>query len=261
MNTFNGYIWMAVLGTLGIVVIGALLYAWLARRAVHIRQSIPANWPLVRRSLVNAEESQVWHWMCKTFPVHQVNIKIPVTRFTHPLEREQGENLYKLLNGVYCTFTVSAPDGRVVGCADVIGVNGLANESRQLKQALLAKCGIAYCVLRPVSLPTIADIRSDFLGEAVLDKPAAKIKSREDRYRELEEALLTEARLKLSTALSRQRRIRDSDFAPLVPDTCSPAMAQGFKSSLEGADGKGPSLLPGWQPNSFLAPLDSRPRQ
>lgn len=257
MNTFDGYIWMAVPGILGIVVIGALSYAWLARRAVHIRQSIPANWPLARRPLVNSEESQVWHWMCQTFPVHQVNIKIPVTRFTHPLEREQGEKLYKLLNGVYCTFTVSAPDGRVVGCADVIGVNGLASANRQLKQALLAKCGIAYRVLKPVSLPASADIRSEFLGDAVLGEPAAQIKPREDRYRELEEALLTQARLKLSTALNRQRRIRDSGFSPLAPDTCSPAMAQASKSSLEGADGKGLGLLPGWQRNSFLAPLDS----
>lgn len=88
MNPFSGYIWMAVPATLGIVVAGALLYAWLARRALHIQQSIFANWPLSERRLVNTEECQVWHWMCKTFPVHQVNIKIPVTRFTQPLEHE-----------------------------------------------------------------------------------------------------------------------------------------------------------------------------
>lgn len=257
MNPSSGYLWMAVLGTLGVVVIGALLYAWLARRAVHIRQSIPANWPLARRPLINSEESQVWHWMCKTFPVHQVNIKIPVTRFTHPLEPEQGENLYKLLNGVYCTFTVSAPDGHVVGCVDVIGVNGQASANWQLKQALLVKCGIAYRLLRPVSLPTVAEIRSDFLGEAVLDEPAVQINSREDRYRELEEALLAEARMKLSTTLNRQRRIRESEFMPLTPVAYSPAMAQACKSSLEASDGKGLSPLPGWQRNSFLAPLDS----
>jgi hypothetical protein len=257
MNTLSGYIWMAVLCTLGLVVIGALFYAWLARRAVHIRQSIPANWPLARRPLVNSEESQVWHWMCQTFPMHQVNIKIPVTRFTHPLAGEQRENLYKLLNGVYCTFTVSAPDGRVVGCVDVIGVNGLASANCQLKQALLVKCGIAYRVLRPVSLPTIAEIRSDFLGEAVLDEPAAQIKPREGRYREFEEALLAEARLKLSTALNRQRRFREGEFTSLTPDTYSPAMAQASKSSQEGIDGKDLGLLPGWQRNSFLAPLDS----
>lgn len=215
MDTLSIYLLMVVLCILDVLLIGAFLYAWLGRRAVQVRQSIPTNWPLARRPLVNSEESQVWHWMCKSFPLHQVNIKIPVTRFTHPLEGEQRENLYKLLSGVYCTFTVSAPDGRVVGCVDVIGVNGPAGANCQLKQALLVKCGIAYRVLRSVSLPTIAEIRSDFLGKAVLAEPAAQIKPREGRYREPEEALLAEARLKLSTALNRQRRFREREFTPL----------------------------------------------
>lgn len=240
----NGYIWMAVLSTLGLAVTGRLLYAWLARRALHIQHSILANWPLATRPLVNVEECQVWHWMCKTFPVHQVNVKIPVTRFTRPLGRNQAENLYKLLNGVYCTFTICAPDGRVVGCADVMGVNGPTSDNRQLKQALLAKCGIAYWVLRPMSLPAEAAIRSDFLGESVPVEAAPLYKPRAEGNRELEEALLAEARLRLSMALNRQRHIRDSDLSPLMPN-----------SDSVNAD----RLLPGWQHNSFLVPLCSRP--
>ena len=240
----NGYLWMAVLSTLGLAVTGGWFYAWLVRRAVHIQHSILANWPLATRPLVNVEECQVLHWMCKTFPVHQVNVKIPVTRFTRPLGREQAENLYKLLNGVYCTFTICAPDGRVVGCADVMGVNGPASNNRQLKQALLAKCGIAYCVLRPMSLPAAAAIRSDFLGESVPVETAPLHKSRAEGNRELEEALLAQARLRLSMALNRQRHIRDSDLSPLMPNSDSV---------------NGDNLLPGWQHNSFLVPLSSRP--
>lgn len=260
MNQFNGYLWMAVFGTFGTVVVAALLYAWLARRALHIQQSIFANWPLSERPLVNTEECQVLHWMCKTFPMHQVNIKIPVTRFTQPLERRQGESLHKILDGVYCTFTVCSPDGHVVGCADVMGANGLASRNRQLKQALLAKCGIAYCVLKPVSLPAQAAIRSDFLGETVPAEPVFKIKPREERHRELEEALLAEARLKLSTVLTRQRRIRDSEFAPLAANSCSHAVAHASQGSFEEVDASGHGMLAGWQHNSFLAPLESRPR-
>lgn len=241
----NGYIWMAVLSTLGLAVAGGWLYIWFARRAVHIQHSMLANWPLTTRPLVNIEECQVWHWMCKTFPVHQVNVKIPVTRFTRPLGRKEAENLYKLLNGVYCTFTICASDGRVVGCADVIGVNGPASNNRQLKQALLAKCGIAYCVLRPMSLPAAAAIRSDFLGESVPAPTPSLHKARAERDQELEEALLAEARLKLSMALNRQRYVRDSDFSALTPNSDRVS---------------GDSLLPGWQHNSFLAPLCSRSR-
>ena len=203
---------------------------------------------------------KVWHWMCKTFPAHQVNIKVPVTRFTQPLEHEQGQSLYKLLNGVYCTFTVCSPDGRVVGCADVMGINGLAIGNQQLKQALLAKCGIAYCVLKPVSLPTIAAIRGVFLDETACAEPALKIKPREERHREFEEALMAEARLKLSTALTRQRHIRDSGFSPLAPSSYGQAVAHASQGNFKGADASGHGMLSGWQRNSFLMPLESRPR-
>ena len=258
MNSINDYIWIAAPSILGVVVAGTWLYAWLARRAMPIQPSVFANWPLSERLLVNAEECLVWHWLCKTFPVHHVNIKIPVTRFTQPLEQKQGEHLFKLLDGVYCTFTVCAPDGRVVGCADVMGANGLASRNRQLKQALLAKCGIAYSVLQPLSLPTSAAMRSNFLGETVPAEPTPKIRPREERYRELEEALLTQARLKLSTELTRQRRIRDSGFAHLTPDLRSRALARTCGNEAKDTHANGHGLVTGWQHNSFLAPLDSR---
>ncbi len=265
MNQFNSYIWMAVLSALGCVAGGALFYAWLARRAVGIRQSIPASWPLSARLLVNTEECQVWHWLCKTFPLHHVGVKIPVIRFTQPLEREQGQDWYKLLHRVYCTFTVCSPDGHVVGCADVMGRNGLATSNRHLKQTLLAQCGVAYYVLKSKSLPTTAEIRSDFLGETVPTDPASTPpepslpkKSRVERERELEQALLAEARLKLSTALNRQRRIRDSGFSPLTLDSDSHTSAYAYKSNFEEVDTEGHSMLPGWQHNSFITPLDSR---
>ena len=259
MDLFNGYSGLGVFGALGVAFVGALSCVWRTRRML-VRQSIPANWPMAGHRLVSVEECQVWHWMCKSFPEHQVNLKIPVTRFTRPTDREQGSGLYKLLNGVYCTFTVCTPDGYVVGCADVLGVNGLASKNRQLKQAVLAQCGIAYCVLRPFSLPSTAAIRSELLGEkstlepvCAPSAPAIPSKSREERHREFEESLMAEARLKLSAALSRQRRIRDSDFALLTPTLCVQASVHAGQNSFEGSDA---NLLPGWQRNSFLAPLE-----
>ncbi|MEP6589337.1 MAG: hypothetical protein ABJA84_11345 [Polaromonas sp.] len=243
MNQFEGYIWMAVLIALGVVAAGAWVYTWLARRALRSRQSTPENWPLFARLLVNTEESQVLQWLCKTFPQHQVSIKIPVIRFTRPLELDQGQNLYRLLNGVYCTFTVCASDGHVVGCADVMGRNGLASSNRQFKQALLTQCHIPYCILKPGSLPATAAIRSEFLGETAPTEPvfaptgpALEHEPRAKRERELEEALLAEARLNLSTTLDRQRRHRDSGFLPLTPDSDSHAPAHAFKNNFEGSD-------------------------
>ena len=261
MDPFNAYIGLTVLGGLG-----AGLSLWRARRNLRLRPSISGNWAITERRLLSAGECQVWRWMCKTFPMHQVNLKMPVTRFTRSVDDAQGLGLYQLLDGMYCTFTVCASDGHVVGCADVMGMNGLTRKNWQLKQVLLAKCGIAYCVLKPLSLPTAAFIRHEFLGDKGLlepvsapPAPAFSSQPREARYRQMEESLLAEARLKLSTALTRQRRIRDSEFLPLVSVSGGHASAQAHQRSGDGDDADGlsllPELLPDWQCNSFLAPL------
>lgn len=250
MNSFNGYIGMAVLGALGVAIAGAWWYAGFVRRAVLWDQSAPEYWPLTERPLVNAQECPVWHWMCKAFPGHQVNIKIPVIRFTLPLDHGKRQDLYMLLKGVYCTFTVCSPEGRVLGWADVMGRNGLPSENRQLKQALLTQCGIAYRVLQPLNLLSVAEIRSDFLGEAPrAPVPAFKNKPRTERYREFEEGLLAEAGLKLSTARHRQRSLRDSQFSSLTPYPDALARVHVFRNNAGNID---------WQPNSFLAPLGDR---
>lgn len=267
MGPFNGYLWLAVFGVLGIGVIGALLWTWRARRNLLVRQSIPANWPMRHRQPVNAQEREVWEWLCATFPAHRVSLKMPVTRFTQPLRPAQGPGLYKMLGGVYCTFTVCSPDdGHVMGCADVAGTPAATGKSRSLKQAVLTRCGIAYALLEPDDLPSAAAIRGDFLGEKP-PQPAASVshpfarpplpaKSREAHARELEEALLAQARVRLSTALDRQRRIRDSEFGPLMGGSASPSPGHAAKVTFEGEDAERQNLLSGWQPNSFLAPLD-----
>jgi len=265
LDIFNAYIWLAVFGVMGAVVIGALLYAWRQRRRLLIRQSIPANWPMKRRLPVTPEERQLWQWMCTTFPAHRVSLKMPLTRFTQPLNLAQGRGLYKLLGGVHCTFTVCTPDGLVVGCADVMDAGGLASKNRLLKKAVLTRCGIAYCVLQPACLPSATDIRSEFLGQKPVPQaapqathspaqPALSAKSREERYQKLEEALMAEARVRLSTALDRQRRIRESEFSPLMTDMGRPAPAR--RIVMDGEDSERQNLLAGWQPNSFLAPLE-----
>lgn len=240
MDIFNAHIWLVVFCMLSVAVIGALLHTWRQRRNLLIRQLIPANWPMKHRQPVTAQECQVWQWLCATFPAHRVSLKMPITRFTQPLRPTQGPGLYKMLASVYCTFTVCSPEGHVMGCADVSG--SYAAVSKLLKQAVLTRCGIAYAVLDAADLPSAVAIRSKFLGEKSarpVAQSALPAKSREEHRRELEDALLADARARLSTALDRQRRIRYSEFSPLMADPGKPAPAR-------------------WQPNSFLAPLAER---
>lgn len=70
-----------------------------------------------------------------------------------------------MLKGVYCSFTVCATDGTVIGCIDVPGENGLKASSRNLKKKLFDECGIAYAVLSATELPPLEALRAAFLGD------------------------------------------------------------------------------------------------
>ena len=192
--------------------------------------------------MANSQERKVWRWLVRVFFDHHVMIKVPVTRFTLPRAKENSEHWYQLLSGVYCTFTVCGADGQVVGCVDVPGAKGISRSNMQLKLTLLSQCGIAYCVVKPDSLPTLEEIRSDFLGSnAVPNK------------REMEDAAMTTARQRLRAAVDRQRHKRVGADA-LMPAS-GPTSGFGSDSFLPSGFASG-----AWQqPDSFIAPLDSRP--
>ena len=201
--------------------------------------SYPKHWPLTPRAIVNSEEVRVWHWLSRAFYDHQIMIKLPVTRFTVPRDMEKGMVWYRLLNGVYCTFTVCRADGRVVGCIDVPGKNAMPRSTRLLKHSLLTQCELPYWVVRSSSLPTVSEIRAEFLGET----PTAQTL----REREIEERALIAAQSNLRSALNRQRSHRTTDFSPL----------SNWSSTTTGDSSIQP-LGSQWQENSFLVPLDSR---
>jgi hypothetical protein len=162
------------------LLLGALLYAWWLRRKAGVELRSVGKWPLGPRGLVTTQEHEVWTWLRHTFQDHVVLVKVPVQRFTTPLDRENGkrggkskaqsEQLLELLNGIYTTFTVSTTDGKVVGCLDVPGKRGLSKDDFEVKEALLADCGIAYTVVRGVQLPTSIAMRAAFLGESAVEK-------------------------------------------------------------------------------------------
>ena len=246
MSQFPGWMFAVAAGVAGIA-LGVLVSAWMARRAAHAQKRIPKQWPLNPRVVVNTEERKVWRWLSRVFFDHHVMVKMPVTRFTMPRSQENGLHWYKLLSGVYATFTICTPEGRVVGCVDVPGVKGISRGNRQLKLTLLSQCGIAYWVVQSDALPTLAEIRTEFLGDL------ASFTS----DRERDEAMIAAARLNLRTVIERQRSSRDSDQAPLggssgPPTSAQPSYGPDSRSTTESGGSS-------WQQtNSFLTPLDSR---
>ena len=133
---------------------------------------MPSRWPLAARVLMTNEEHEVFKWLRATFHDHLVMIKLPVLRFTVPVDKDKnggGARWQELLGGVYCTFTVCTLNGNVVGCVDVPGKRGLNKTNRDVKESLLSDCRVAYTVARSVKLPKASAMRAAFLGEMEIE--------------------------------------------------------------------------------------------
>lgn len=219
---------------------GAAAYYFFLRRQRRAQRRIPAQWPLKARPLVNSTEHAIWMWMERVFADHKLFVKLPVTRFTTPDQRNEANHWYKLLNGVYCSFTVCRTDGRVVGCVDVHNPAMLSLSNQSLKHSLLAQCGIRYWVVDPSNLPHSTQLRTAFLGEAAAhlvptDPVAPHLRDTADS---------------LQAAITRQRgahreRILSTDIDPTALDDDGPPTQISRVPS-------------GWEQNSFVTPLDSR---
>ncbi len=177
--------WTVIASGLSLLVgmaLGALLWAWWLRRSKGSgKLHLPARWPLRARPIVNGNEQEVWRSLRDIFPDHAVVVKVPILRFTKLHEtrnsnakrsakaraddRLQSEQWLEMLDGLYSTFTVCTLQGKVVGCVDVPGKLALTQASRELKEALLLDCGIAYTVVNAFNLPDASTMRELFLGE------------------------------------------------------------------------------------------------
>lgn len=209
------------------------------------RKQFPKRWPLQARVIVNTEECRVWGWLAKVFYDHHVMIKTPVTRFTLPRLTTNGQQWHELLSGVYCTFSICAGDGRVVGCVDVPRKGGLSRSNFQLKQSLLAECGMAYSVVNSDSFPTMAEMRTEFLGEP----PLLLKETKKDEHS------VTAVREKLHQTIERQRHNRVSELGALMDDHRHESTDDTKNESFDSDFG-----VDAWQTNnSFISPLDSRP--
>lgn len=226
---------MVISFLLGLLIGAALLY-WRNKWASRQTRRIPKHWPLKLRPFVNNREKRVWGWLVKVMFDHQILVKLPVTRFTAPVNQKETNHWYKLLNGVYCTFTLCNMEGHVVGCVDVPGPKGLSLSNQTLKHTLLMQCGLRYWVVDPANLPHLSVIRTAFLGEEAV----------KDAQHDHLSQQFNHVRSHLQAAVLRQREGKNSSFAHLDAE---------ITKTAEHPESR---LSAGWEQNSFVTPLDSR---
>lgn len=255
-------LWTWLMALLGIA-LGALLHwGWMRRRTVE-KLRMPARWLLNARGLVTSEEQIVWKWLRQSFADHVVMVKVPVMRFTIPATRNSPENkqqhLHELLNGVYCTFTVSTLDGRVVGCVDVPGKRGLPKAQREMKESLLLECGIGYTTMRGNSLPSTSAMRTAFLGEAPLaDADAEETRGGDSSFHAaLDEFSSEKVRAAKAAAMKelKEKQDREAEPAGKIRDVGFNPDGTGSFMTRDKKSGRFPVQFE----DSFTMPGDSRP--
>jgi hypothetical protein len=107
----------------------------------------------------------------QVFPEHEVLVKVPVIRF---LSGSTGDLKAMIqIKDIYCSFTICSPKGRVLGCIDIPGAQGLKASRRDLKKKLFDSFGLPYAVLGPKDLPTQEALRALFLNETLPQLPIA----------------------------------------------------------------------------------------
>ena len=175
---------VAVLSVLAGMLLGAWLWGrWLGRRKAGVKQALPLPgvWPLRGRPIVSSNEQEVWNSLKTIFHDHAVMVKIPIVRFTQLREPQpptsarnaatlkdgqpKSEQWLEMLGGLYATFTVCTLEGKVVGCVDVVARQEGGKSTRELKEALLLECGMAYVESTACNLPDAGTLRELFLGE------------------------------------------------------------------------------------------------
>jgi hypothetical protein len=217
-------------------------FLW-TRHQSKARRRIPKHWAVGSRRIVNPVEGEVWRFLVKTFPEHQVMVKLPFTRFTMPQEDKNKMELFEHLSKVYCTFTVSTRDGKIVGCVDVGSRKSISRSNQLLKLSLLSQCDICYWVVEHN-----AQLRADALRAYFLDAQLPRPNEQTSRKPEL-----TSAQTQLRDVVERQRQQRRTT-----------------DSGHEWGRREGPSLFGdflnsdmdngSWQTaDSFIAPLETRP--
>ncbi len=252
LNAMMLTIGVTLLATVASFFAGMAFRAWQVRRREAAQLRIPVPWPLEARPLVNTGEEQVWDWLRHTFYDHLIMVKVPVLRFTIPLNRERYRSAkwLDMLGEVYTTFTVCTTEGVVIGCVDVPGKRGMSQANQDLKDALLSDCNISYTVLRPTRLPQPEAMRMAFLGEAPdsLATQPLPILHNSDEFTDEIVAFNRER------ALDKQRAVRENAQREIKKHTQDAVNSNFGGLRSRGQDSQFPSQ---WE-NSFISELDSR---
>ncbi len=147
-----------ILACLVALPLGCLLGAW-ARRS-NAAPALPKEWAVSARAVLGSHERRLYRHLRTAFPRHLIVPKLALVRFCQPDDASKARYWHTLLGSSHVTFALCDPDGRVLLAVDLDGDRPRSRRSLQVRQSVLAACGIKHLRVTAQQLPDISELRS-----------------------------------------------------------------------------------------------------
>ena len=150
--------WIVVGAALAGFALAVLLGLWWLRRP-RSPLPLPAEWSLASRPVFSTDERRVYRLLREALPHHIVLSKLPLVRFSQPVDPASVRYWYDLLGSIHVTFAVCSANGRVLAAVDLDTDRGNSRRVLQIKQSVLGACRVRYLRCPVDHLPSVAELQ------------------------------------------------------------------------------------------------------
>jgi hypothetical protein len=120
---------------------------------------LPNDWALTARPVFSTDERRVYRLLREALPHHIVLSKLPLVRFSQPVDPSRVRYWYDLLSSIHVTFAVCSANGRVLAAIDLDTDRGNSRRVLQIKQSVLGACRVRYLRCPVENLPSVAELQ------------------------------------------------------------------------------------------------------
>jgi hypothetical protein len=151
----------------------ALSLVWRGATMTRRSSELPDDWPLAQRPLFTLAEREMYARLRLALPHHIVLAKVPLVRFSQPLDKNEQAYWFNLLGPLHVSFLVCADSGRVLAAVDVERHDrSTSRRAATIKQAVLATCRIRYLKCHEDQLASPAELQLLVPPQADLSRSA-----------------------------------------------------------------------------------------
>ncbi|MBL0092827.1 MAG: DUF2726 domain-containing protein [Piscinibacter sp.] len=153
------------LAALAGIVAASVVWLWWSRRPAK-PTALPNDWALTARPVFSTDERRVYRLLREALPHHIVLSKLPLVRFSQPVDPSRVRYWYDLLGSIHVAFAVCSANGRVLAAIDLDTDRGNSRRVLQIK-AVGARS-------LPRSLPALPGREPAFGGRAAVARTSGR---------------------------------------------------------------------------------------